>query len=162
MIKIKSLFYYAPMWAFIVLLATLSLAPLAKAANPLNPASVTLAWDKSVDDTNGPANPYFYRVYAGTNVALATNILSSLTNAYAGTNLSVTITNLAPAKWYFVATAFNGGVESDPSNVTSYTVRATKPAAPGGLGTIFVDTTIDLTGTNYTERGYFKFRITMP
>lgn len=130
------------------------------ASNPANPGNVSLAWDKSPDDFG--TNSVFYRIYAGTNSGLATNLSKSLTNAYAGTNLSMTLTNLPPAKWYFVGTAFSGGVESLPSNMANYTINASLPAAPGGLGTVFIDTTVDLTGTNYTERGFFRFRITMP
>ena len=133
----------------------------ASAANPTNRASVTLAWDASPEDNRTTTN-YFYRVYAGTNAAIATNTLASLTNAYAGTNLSITITNLPPAQWFFVATVFHGGLESIPSNMASYTVRPTPPAPPGTIGTLFIDTMIDLTGSNYTERGYFKFRRSIP
>lgn len=133
----------------------------ALAANPTNRASVTLAWDASPEDNRSTTN-YTYRVYAGTNAGIATNTFNSLTNAYAGTNLSIAITNLMPAQWFFVATVFNGALESLPSNMTSYTVRSNPPAPPGTIGTLFVDTMIDLTGSNYTERGYFKFRISIP
>ena len=141
-----------------LIFSLLAFAAGAAVVNPNNAGHVSLAWDKSPDDYR--TNDVFYRIYAGTNAALATNTLASLTNAYAGTNLSLTLTNLAAGKWFFVGTAFQGGVESLPSNLVTYTIRTTPPTAPQNLGTIFFDTTIDL--TNWTERGFFRVRLNLP
>lgn len=126
------------------------------AANPTNSAFVVLAWDRSPDDqlTNGLT----YRVYAGTN--LTSGLVNSITNFNASTNTSVSITNLQPATWYFTATALQGGVESDFSNITSVTVPKVKPRPPGAMATMYLEMTLDL--TNYTDVGMFRARIFVP
>jgi hypothetical protein len=76
-------------------------------------SSVTLAWDSS-PDANVIAN---YNVYYGVASATYTNV------AAAGTNLTISISNLVEgATYYFVATAVDTfGLESDYSNEVSYT-----------------------------------------
>ena len=126
------------------------------AANPTNLAFITLAWDRSPDDqlTNGLT----YRIYAGTN--LVSGLVNSITNFNASTNQAVSITNLPAATWYFTATALQGGLESDFSNIASLTVPKTKPRPPGSLGSVFMEMTLDL--TNYTDVGLFRARIFVP
>jgi len=125
-------------------------------ANPTNSAFIVLAWDRSPDDllTNGMT----YRVYAGTN--LVSGAVNSLTNFNAATNTSISITNLAPATWHFTATALQGGVESDFSNIASVTVPKVKPRPPGAMATMYLEMTLDL--TNYTDVGMFRAKIFIP
>lgn len=121
-------------------------------------ASVTLAWDRSPNDqlTNGVT----YKVYAGTN--LVSGNLVSITNAYAGTNTSVTFTNIAPAVWYFQATASQAGLESIPSNRAIFTVPSAPPAPPGTFAVIFLENSNVLTVTNWSDLGMFRARIYIP
>jgi hypothetical protein len=128
----------------------------ASAANLTNLAYITLGWDRSPDDrlTNGIT----YRVYSGTN--LTAGSINVLTNVFAGTNTSVSITNLPPATWFFHATAFQGGMESLPSNIASVTVPATRPRPPGNFATMFLEMTLDL--TNYSDVGFFRAKIYIP
>lgn len=134
------------------LLLTLS----ASAASLTNLAYITLAWDRSPDDqlTNGMT----YRIYAGTNLVLGA--VNSITNFNAATNTSIAITNLAPATWHFTATALQGGLESDFSNIASVTVPKVKPRPPGVMATMYLEMTLDL--TNYTDVGMFRARIFVP
>lgn len=85
------------------------------------PASVTLAWDKS-PGTNVIAN---YNVYYGPSTRTYTNVVA------AGTNLTVTVSNLVRgATYYFAATAVDtSALESDYSTEVS-TVTKTQPAPP--------------------------------
>lgn len=126
------------------------------AANLTNTAYVTLVWDRSPDDqvTNGMT----YRVYAGTN--LISGSVNSITNFNASNNTSVSITNLPPATWYFTATALQGGIESDFSNIASVMVPKVKPRPPGAMATMYLEMTLDL--TNYTDVGMFRARIFVP
>lgn len=129
---------------------------LAGAANLTNRASVTLAWDRSPADylTNGVT----YKVYAGTN--LSGGLVQSITNAFAGTNTSVTFTNLPSATWFFTATASQGGLESDFSNIASYTIPVDKPAPPGRIAVVHLEAL--LTATNWSDLGQFRARIYIP
>jgi hypothetical protein len=81
--------------------------------NPPDPSQrVTLAWTASPDST-----VVGYNIYYGPVAATVTNKLN------VGLTLTTTITNLQSAKTYFFfATSYNAsGVESDPSNVLTYT-----------------------------------------
>lgn len=70
--------------------------------DPLNPITVTLAWNGNPDPSIG------YRVYQGAQAGLYTNVLD------AGTNLTGTFSNLTRlSTFYFAATAYNtNGLES--------------------------------------------------
>lgn len=136
-------------------LSALLLAPLALAANLTNQASVTLAWDRSADDfiTNGIS----YRVYA-TNIAFS----ASATNMTAGTNVAVTFTNLAAGNWKFYAVAVQANLESLPSNIIFYTVPTNAPAPPGKFATVYLENSMILTVTNWSDLGFFRARIYIP
>jgi hypothetical protein len=128
----------------------------ANAASLTNLAYVALGWDRSADDqiTNGVT----YRIYAGTNM-VGTNI-NSLTNFNALGNTNITITNLPPATWFFTASALQGGIESDFSNIAVVTVPKNKPRPPGKFATMYLEMTLDL--TNYTDVGHFRAKIYIP
>ena len=98
----------------------------------LSTSSVTLAWDSSTDTNLGPIT---YNIYWGVATRTYTN------SASAGTNLTLTVTNLARGStYYFAATALctnsfptNGTstnlVESDYSTEVSWTAPF-PPAIP--------------------------------
>ena len=132
------------------------ISPSLLAANLTNLVNVTLAWDRSLDDqlTNGMTN----RVYAGTN--MVGGLVNSVTNVNAGTNTSVTFTNMQPATWFFTATALQGGLESDFSNIAIFTIPSVRPRPPGSLATMYLELILDL--TNYTDVGMFRARIFVP
>jgi len=133
----------------------LLLAPVASAAILTNLASVTLAWDKSTSDFD--TNGITYRVYA-TNTAFA----SYSTNAFAGTNTAVTLTNLAAGTWKFHAVSIQANLESAPSNVIFYTVPTNAPAAPGKFALVYLQYENVLTVTNWSDFGLFRARIYIP
>jgi hypothetical protein len=87
-------------------------------------ANVTLAWDTS--PSTGITN---YSVYYGTATGAYTNQVN------AGTNLSVTVSNLVNGvKYYFAATALDThGMESAYSAEINYTIPWPRPAAPSNL-----------------------------
>lgn len=89
--------------------------------------AVTLAWDPSVD-----TNVTSYVLYWGTNsgsYTMSTNV---------GTNLvfSLSNSNLAGFRWYFVVTARDDiyGLESDPSNEVNCFINK-RPSPPQRLNT---------------------------
>jgi len=84
--------------------------------------SVTLAWDPSPDVVAG------YRIYTGTN-SRDYHVSQS-----AGTNLTLTVSNLVVGHaYYFAATAIGtNGLESDFSNEVS--MNATRPRPPQNIG----------------------------
>ncbi len=131
----------------LLFLLCLLCAPWARAANPTNQGNVTLGWDRSPDDTltNGLA----YRIYAATNASFAGAVV-----AYTGTNTATTITNLTATRWFFQSTAIQGGIESDPSSVTIYTVPVVKPRPPGSTFVIHLESTLNF--TNWTDMGGFR------
>lgn len=135
---------------FILTFLVCALCGTAFAANPVNLGNGTFGWDRSPDDflTNGVV----YRLYAGTNVT--GGIINGLTNAYTGTNISVTLTNIAPGTWYFATTAVQGGIESDFSNVLPYFVPALKPRPPGKMFMIYTQATLNF--TNWIDMGAFR------
>lgn len=133
------------LFAFLLLFS-----PAIKAANPSNLGNGTFAWDRSPDDLLN--NGTIYRLYIGTNVT--GGVLTSLTNAYTGTNVSVTLTNLAPAMWYLAVTASQGGLESAQSNILPYYVPAVPPRPPGKLFMIYMQATFNF--TNFTDMGAFR------
>ena len=83
------------------------------------PSSVTLAWDPS-PGTNVITN---YKVYLGTSSRTYTNSVS------AGTNLTLTVTNLLRGfRYYFAATATAvTGLESDYSTEVNTAIPAVPP-----------------------------------
>ena len=110
--------------------------------------SVTLAWDASPDDS--PTNRLFYRLYAGTNGAVA------LTNLNVGTNLSATVDRLTPGMWRFWATAVtSNGVESLPSNLVIQQV----PATPLLMRTITLQYAFALTNGGFQDVGFFRLKL---
>lgn len=125
-------------------------APLAFGANLTYLGNGTFGWDRSPDDliTNG----VYYRLYAGTN--LVAGSVNNLTNTYTGTNVTVTVTNLAPATWYFSVTATQGGLESTNSNVLPYFVPALPPRPPGKMFMIYLQSTLNF--TNWENMGNFR------
>lgn len=87
-----------------------------------SPGSVTLGWTAST------TSPVAYTIYYGPASATYTNTVS------AGTNLTVTVSNLVRGATYWfaaIATATNGLV-SPPSNEISY-----QPALPPAPPTVF-------------------------
>lgn len=91
--------------------------PLPPTLNPLG--AVTLAWNKSASDTN-PAVPLNYVLEQG-------NISGAyLSSTNVGTNLSATISGLAPGTYYFAVVALNtnAGLVSPYSNETNFTAVA--------------------------------------
>lgn len=78
--------------------------------------TITLAWDASPD-----AEVTGYRLYFGPASATYTNTVDI------GAKLTTDVT-LTPGTFYFVVTAYTAqGLESDPSNEISYSVRPGKP-----------------------------------
>lgn len=108
----------------------------------LGPASVTLTWCPRTLPTNagvatyrlyynmGGTSNYVASVYSPTNpcgpaVSVGTNYLRMYTNiVLAGTNLTITVSNLTPlVKYSFAVTGMDtNGLESDFSNEVQYTV----------------------------------------
>lgn len=116
-------------------------------------ADLTLAWDASA--TPGCT----YLLYAHTNAVGITNLTATGTavRVNAGTNLSAQVEGLTgPARWYFVATANLGGIQSDPSNMLIVDV----PAAAKNMRTIAVQYSV--TVTNFSDVGFFRLRIPAP
>ena len=128
------------------------------AASLTNKASFTLGWDRSPSDYL--TNYVTYKVYGGTNF-VGTN-LTVITNFSAGTNLSVTITNIAPGKWTFYATASQLGMESLPSPTLSVTVPSNAPSPPGTFVMVYLENENILTVTNWSDLGLFRARIYIP
>lgn len=111
--------------AVLALIALVVVTAFALGRTPTPPASVTLAWNAS-PGTNVITN---YNVYYG----LATQTYTGVTAA--GTNLTVTVTNLSRGTtYYFAATAVdNNGLESMYSTEVSTTTHSA-PSAPTGFG----------------------------
>lgn len=104
---------------FALLLPMLSQAQFLQPSNN-PPASIQLAWDASSSPDVGS-----YNVYYGVGSGQYTNKVTSV-----GTNLTVTITLLRGASYYFAATAVStNGLESDFSNEINYR-PANKPVPP--------------------------------
>lgn len=117
-----------------LLLLLLLSAPLQLVAQPAFPTNivvtlnqrgqVSLAWDRAASHTN-----VTYCVLIG--------VKSGVYNVRqeAGTNATATVTNLAPALYFFSVIAKNpAGLESDPSNEISFEV--TKPVSVPVLRTV--------------------------
>jgi hypothetical protein len=79
-------------------------------------ADALLEWDASA--TAGVTN---YRVSYG-----QTSRVYAASRSF-GTNLSALITNLVAGRWFFSATAWKAGIESDPSNELGWTNTAFSP-----------------------------------
>jgi hypothetical protein len=125
----------------------------------LNAAQVNLAWD-SPASTNGLKG---YYIYAHTNsLATGTNLASALVRVKVpgatSTNATVQFTN--SATWFFVATAYGDfDMESVPSNEVIATIPKAFPQ-PANVRTVAVEYIPTITGTNWTDVGFFRFRIT--
>jgi hypothetical protein len=110
--------------------------------------TVRLAWDPS--PSPGVTN---YVLYASTNELSATNLMTATTNLPCGTNLTATVTDLSAGNWWFVATAWAGGVESLPSNVLQVQV----PTPPANMRTVVLQYSGTL--SNFYDVGFFKLRL---
>ena len=86
---------------------------------------LTLQWDPP-PITEGITN---YAIYASTSEITAANFLSAPFRYNAGTSTTFTITNLAPARWYFTAVSEADGMMSDTSNI----LRVNVPGKPENL-----------------------------
>jgi len=130
-----------------LMFALVILALPAKGANLTNLGNVTLGWDRSPDDflTNGVS----YKILASTNANF-----SGASVAWTGTNTICTLTNIAPAVWYYEAMANQGGIDSDPSNVVVFYVPALKPRPPGKMFMVHLESTLDF--TNWSDMGNFR------
>jgi hypothetical protein len=115
-------------------------------------ATVKLAWDPS--PSPGVAG---YNLYAHTNsLAAGTNLSAALVRVQT-TNLTVSVqfTNAQP-RWYFVATAVStNGLESVPSPE----LIVESPAPPSNTRTLAVEYIPTITGTNWTDVGFFRIRL---
>ena len=114
--------------------------------------AVTLEWDASPDVwVTG------YRLYTHTNsMAAGTNLATAVVRIDAGTNLTATVTNLAPGRYYFVATAYTAdNLESPPSNEIVLSV----PVQPPNLRTVVVQWSGLVASTNWQDAVFFKFKI---
>ena len=116
---------------------------------PNGAAPIRFSWDASA--TPGVTN---YVLYAATNYLTSTNLSSAVVRVSAGTNLTATITDLVPGRWYFAATAMKDGAESAPSNVLQIEV----PTPPPHLLTVFVQYSGTITN-GFTDTGFFRLRI---
>ena len=114
--------------------------------------AVTFEWDASPDQwVTG------YRLYTHTNsMAAGTNLTTAIVRIDAGTNLTATVTNLAPGRYYFVATAYTSdNLESPPSNEVILSV----PVQPPNLRTVVVQWSGLVASTNWQDAIFFKFKI---
>jgi hypothetical protein len=129
------------------------------AALGVQAATVNLAWD-SPASTNGIKG---YYIYAHTNsLATGTNLASALVRAkFPGattTNATIQVTNAI--RLYIVATAYGDfDVESVPSNEVIADIPKPLPP-PANVRTVAVEYIPTITGTNWTDVGFFRFRIT--
>jgi hypothetical protein len=80
---------------------------------PCAPAPTVLSWSHDGANTQG------FRINYGTSATALTQTIQ-IANATART---YTMTSLAPGTYYFAVRAYNGGEQSDASNVVSKTVR---------------------------------------
>jgi hypothetical protein len=111
-------------------------------------SDIKLAWDAPPPSTNYTITNYV--LYAQTNLVSKTNYCVKLS---VGTNLTATVQDPVPGRWWFAATAVAGGLESDLSNV----VIAEIPPAPPNMRTIFVQ--YGGTLTNFYDVGFFRLRL---
>ena len=110
--------------------------------------SVRLGWDAST--SAGVTN---YVLYAHTNTLASTNLAAAVVRQKVGTNLTATIEDIKPGRWWFAATAVGGGVESQPSNILIVDV----PQPPPNMRTIVVQYSGTL--TNFYDVGFFRLRL---
>ena len=75
-------------------------------------ADIKFAWDAS--PSVGVTN---YALFAHTNATAITNYALAKVAVNVGTNLTCTISDLRPGRWWFFAAAMADGMTSDPSNV---------------------------------------------
>lgn len=114
-------------------------------------ADVRLAWDAS--PTEGITN---YVIYAHTNAITQETYTNAVVRINVGTNLTATVEDPSPARWWFTVTAMRDGLESDISNVIEVEV----PAPPSGMRTVIVQYSGTL--TNFQDVGFFRLRIGIP
>jgi len=134
-----------PMW-------TLAIA-LGLAAGSARAVGVRLVWDPSPSPlvTN-------YCLYCATNGLLGASLTNAVTTVNVGTNLTVTLNNIAAGDYQFAVTAWATGVESGPSNVLP--VEIARP--PANLQTLVLQVNGTLSGTNWQTAGFFRLQINPP
>ncbi|MCW5554490.1 MAG: fibronectin type III domain-containing protein [Verrucomicrobiae bacterium] len=123
------------------------LAWLLASASVAHSGSLTLAWDPS------PTPGVTYRIYAHT-TPIGTNLVDTVVKLDAGTNLTASVSNLAPGQWHFVATAVKAGIESEPSNELVTEV----PAKPANMRTVTLQWNATVSGTNWLDAGFFRVK----
>lgn len=106
-----------------------------------------LAWNPS--PTPGVTN---YVLNASPGAAF---LLPALVRVNTKTNLSASVDFATNGVWSFWVTAQKDGIESDPSNVL--TIEVPRPAT--NLRTLVLEASIDLSGTNWTDAGFFRLRL---
>lgn len=115
----------------------------------LHAADLGFKWDASPDGTN-------YIFYASTNLLTVPTTTGVVARINVGTNLTASLQNLAPGRWYFGVTAQRGDAESAFSNILSFDVPGVLP--PGSFRTVaayYGPTVIDMTNVV----GYFILKI---
>ena len=111
-------------------------------------SDIKLAWDAPPASTNYTVTNYV--LYAQTNLVSRTNYCVRQT---VGTNLTATVQELVPGRWWFAATAVAGGLESDLSAM----VIAEVPLPPPNMRTVYVQ--YGGTLTNFYDVGFFRLRL---
>lgn len=111
-------------------------------------ADVKLAWDAS--PTEGITN---YVLFAHTNAINQETYRSAVVKLNVGTNLTCTVEDPVPARWWFTVVAQKDGLESDISNV----IDAEVPSPPAHMRTVVMQYSGTL--TNWQDVGFFRLRI---
>lgn len=96
-----------------------------------------------------------YVLYAHTNSLVEATLPAAAVRAQTGTNLAAAILFTNAGRWYLRVTARLDKIESEPSHELVVVV----PAGPGSIGTVVIEHTLDVPGTNWTDVGFFRLRI---
>jgi hypothetical protein len=123
------------------------------AALSVRAQTVPLIWDYPPDYRVGHFN-----LYVSTNYLYSTALTEPGINT--GTNQTCTVTDLAPGRWFFAATAVSvDGIESSLSQVIS--VEVLPP--PIGMRTLSVEHSITLTNlAGWNNVGFFRIKLGNP
>ncbi len=111
-------------------------------------ADLSLAWDPSPGATN-------YVLYASQSPLTPTTLTNATLKINVGTNLTATVQNLATGQWYFGATAFSGGLQSDLSNI----LVVGSPAPPANMRTMIVQYSFNLATNGWNDLGFFRLKL---
>jgi hypothetical protein len=111
-------------------------------------SDIKLAWDPPPPSTNYTVTNYV--LYAHSNLVAKTNYSVRLS---VGTNLTATVQDTVPGRWWFAATAVAGGLESDLSAM----LIAEVPVPPANMRTVVVQ--YGGTLTNFYDVGFFRLRL---